>query len=388
MSSRRVSLPVALAIPQQFPSRLSPPTPSSPATNRRSLPTSPICRRSLPSTPRTVSPRRLTNLLPDVDEHFASTSSSSENSPRRVKKRRPPPRYQYSLQTSPALMHSNNAEEEMEEKPEGSLRSFAIKNGHVIDNGYKPMNPNQPIGNLTYSDFFFHFLCIHENSLGDRRATCPEVWLFPETSNVPMKHVVLRVYGSKSSGKKTLLNSIDQFATQLVTRYNNEPNEGDENSSKMINFLLNNEQIELEMLLEATLESSPFASALVMYAIVYNVDSRDSFLSATSLLSRLLNRKIARGVNIILVGNKVDLKRNTVVSKMEGACLAKVHKCHFIEVSALYSMNIGELWTLILKQLQTPPNETEEEHGWMHRIVNRGKQLAHSAEQIVQKFVN
>lgn len=30
--------------------------------------------------------------------------------------------------------------------------------------------------------------------------------------------------------------------------------EGDENSSKMIKFLLNNEQIELEMLLEATLE--------------------------------------------------------------------------------------------------------------------------------------
>lgn len=45
----------------------------------RSLPTSPISRRSLPSTPRTVSPRRLNNLLPDVDEHFASTSTTSRS---------------------------------------------------------------------------------------------------------------------------------------------------------------------------------------------------------------------------------------------------------------------------------------------------------------------
>lgn len=71
----------------------------------------------------------------------------------------------------------------------------------------------------------------------------------------------------------------------------------------------------------------------------------------------------------------------------EGACLAKVHKCNFVEVSAQYSMNISELWTIILKQLQAPKAELEEPNGWMHRIVTRGKQLAHSAEQIVQKFL-
>uniref|UniRef100_A0A1I7T834 GTP-binding protein n=1 Tax=Caenorhabditis tropicalis TaxID=1561998 RepID=A0A1I7T834_9PELO len=374
MSNRRVSLPVALAIPQQFPSRLSPPTPSSPAANRRSLPTSPICRRSLPSTPRTVSPRRLTNLLPDVDEHFASTSSSSENSPRRVKKRRPPPRYQYSLQTASSTM-SQNTSEEIDEKPEGTLRSFGIKNGQVTDNGYKQMNMN---GNQT----------VVSHNYKDRRATCPEVWLFQETSNTPMQHIVFRIYGSKNCGKKTLLRSINEFATKLVSKYNNESTEEEENSSKTLNFLLNNEQIEMEMLLESTLENSPFASSLTMYAVVYNVDNRESFISATELLNRLLNRKIARGSNIILVGNKIDLKRNTVVSKMEGACLAKVHKCNFVEVSAQYSMNISDLWTLVLKQIQAPKNEEQEEpNGWMHRIVSRGRQLAHSAEQIVQKFL-
>ncbi|CAL2030065.1 unnamed protein product [Caenorhabditis brenneri] len=372
MSNRRVSLPVALAIPQQFPSRLSPPSPASPAANRRSLPTSPITRRSLPSTPRTVSPRRLNNLLPDVDEHFASTSSSSENSPRRVKKRRPPPRYQYSLQTASSMTSQANSED-IDEKPEGTLRSFGIKNGHVTDNGYKQTMSSQTV------------IC---HNYKDRRATCPEVWLFQEASNIPMQHIVLRIYGSKNCGKKTLLNSINQFATQLVTSYNNESTDGDESCSKTLNFLLNNEQIELEMLLESTLENSPFASSLTMYAVVYNVDSRESFISATELLTRLLNRKIARGANIILIGNKIDLKRNTVVSKMEGACLAKVHKCHFVEVSAQYSMNIAELWTLFLKQVQAPKNETaEESSGWMHRIVSRGKQLAHSAEQIVQKFL-
>uniref|UniRef100_A0A1I7T833 GTP-binding protein n=1 Tax=Caenorhabditis tropicalis TaxID=1561998 RepID=A0A1I7T833_9PELO len=358
MSNRRVSLPVALAIPQQFPSRLSPPTPSSPAANRRSLPTSPICRRSLPSTPRTVSPRRLTNLLPDVDEHFASTSS----------------RYQYSLQTASSTM-SQNTSEEIDEKPEGTLRSFGIKNGQVTDNGYKQMNMN---GNQT----------VVSHNYKDRRATCPEVWLFQETSNTPMQHIVFRIYGSKNCGKKTLLRSINEFATKLVSKYNNESTEEEENSSKTLNFLLNNEQIEMEMLLESTLENSPFASSLTMYAVVYNVDNRESFISATELLNRLLNRKIARGSNIILVGNKIDLKRNTVVSKMEGACLAKVHKCNFVEVSAQYSMNISDLWTLVLKQIQAPKNEEQEEpNGWMHRIVSRGRQLAHSAEQIVQKFL-
>ncbi|EFO98314.1 hypothetical protein CRE_20984 [Caenorhabditis remanei] len=367
MSNRRVSLPVALAIPQQFPSRLSPPSPSPPG-NRRSLPTSPICRRSLPSTPRTVSPRRLNNLLPDVDEHCASTSTTS--------------RYQYSLQTTASIMSSTNSEDVDDDiKPEGTLRSFAIKNGHVTDNGYKNMNQKaaQPIASHNYKD---------------RRATCPEVWLFQETSNVPMQHIVLRIYGSKNSGKKTLLNSINQFATKLVSRYNNESTEGDESSSKTLNFLLNNEQVELEMLLESTLENSPFASSLTMYAVVYNVDSRESFISATNLVTRLLNRKIARGPNIIIVGNKIDLKRNTVVSKMEGACLAKIHKCNFIEVSAQYQMNISELWTMILKQLQYPSGngiqaeqEGAESSGWMARIVTRGRQLAHSAEQIVHKFL-
>ncbi|PIC55065.1 hypothetical protein B9Z55_000499 [Caenorhabditis nigoni] len=381
MSNRRVSLPVALAIPQQFPSRLSPPSPASPAANRRSLPTSPICRRSLPSTPRTVSPRRLNNLLPDVDEHFASTSttSSSENSPRRVKKRRPPPRYQYSLQTA-SIMNQQNSEEIDEEKPEGTLRSFGIKNGHVIDNGYKNLSQMAPKP-------------IAMHNYKDRRATCPEVWLFQETSNIPMQHIVLRIYGSKNCGKKTLLNSINQFATKLVTRYNNESTDGDENASKTLNFLLNNEQIELEMLLESTLENSPFASSLTMYAVVYNVDSRESFQCATELVQRLLGRKIARGPNVMIIGNKIDLKRNTVVSKLEGACLAKIHKCHFIEVSAQYSMNISELWTIVLKQLQNPKTSSDpddvvsESNGWMHRMVARGKQLAHSAEQIVQKFL-
>ncbi|CAI5440450.1 unnamed protein product [Caenorhabditis angaria] len=389
MNSRRVSLPVALAIPQQFPSRLSPPSPASPASpaTRRSLPTSPICRRSLPSTPRTISPRRLTNLLPDVDEHFPSTSSSSENSPRRVKKKRPPPRYQYSLQSAALKRADSQAGPEDEEKPEGSLRSFDIKNGQVVDNGYK--NVGQP------------------NYNKDRRATCPEVYLFPETGSKPMRHVVLRIYGFKGTGKKSLLNSLNQYATRLVTRYNVDPGDEEESCSKIITFLLNNEPIELEILLESTLENSPFASCLTMYAIMYNVDSKEAFLDATCLLERLIHRKIAANpANIILVGNKVDLKRNTVVGKFEGACLAKLHKCNFIEISATLSMNLSELWNIILKQVQTPPQSSSSTGGhhqnatsststsglhvastWMTRIFSRTRQFAHSAEQIVSKIL-
>ena len=58
-------------------------------------------------------------------------------------------------------------------------------------------------------------------------------------------------------------------------------------------------------------------------------------------------------------------------------------------------MNISELWTMILKQLQYPTGNgiqaeqegAESSGNWMARIVTRGRQLAHSAEQIVHKFL-
>ncbi|CAB3410560.1 unnamed protein product [Caenorhabditis bovis] len=334
MSNRRVSLPVALTIPKASPSRLSPPSSLSPA-NRRSLPTSPILRRSLPSTPRTPSPRR--KLLPDVDEHLPSTSS----------------RYQYSLQTA---MHN---ECRIEEMPDGALRSFNLEHGRVVDNGYIKTRPSIPLSR-------------------DGRATCPEVWRTPdEPSN--KKHVVFRLYGAKNSGKRTMLESIEQYATKLVTRYNH----NDSSPSKLIDFVLNDERAQLEVLLESTLESSPFASCLTMYGIVYNVDSRESFAMATSLLNRLLSRKIAKDQNVILIGNKVDLKRNQIVSKIEGACLAKIHNCNFIETSALLSINIAELWAILVKRLEGVETVETSSPSWMHKFVAR---LAHSAEQIVSKI--
>lgn len=44
--------------------------------------------------------------------------------------------------------------EDVNDRPEGSLRSFALKNGHLIDNGYKSMSQSsQPISAHSYSMF-------------------------------------------------------------------------------------------------------------------------------------------------------------------------------------------------------------------------------------------
>lgn len=50
-------------------------------------------------------------------------------------------------------MHQNNIED-VEKRPEGSLRSFGIKNGFVTDNGYKQTcSTGQPVVAHNYSEY-------------------------------------------------------------------------------------------------------------------------------------------------------------------------------------------------------------------------------------------
>uniref|UniRef100_A0A1I7WRU8 GTP-binding protein Rheb n=1 Tax=Heterorhabditis bacteriophora TaxID=37862 RepID=A0A1I7WRU8_HETBA len=159
--------------------------------------------------------------------------------------------------------------------------------------------------------------------------------------------------------------------------------DGEGEGSRTINFLLNDKEIELEILLESMLESSPFGSHLTMYIVVYNVDNRDSFIRAAEVLYRIYQLRRKNVVPVVLIGNKIDLKRNNVVSTIEGRSLAKIYKCSFAEVSALLSLNIDQMWTELIKQLENPTEIVT----WVDRLVNRGRTIAKSCEEIVQRIM-
>ncbi|KAL6736250.1 hypothetical protein Aduo_006625 [Ancylostoma duodenale] len=285
-------------------------------------------------------------------------------------------RFKYSLRDG-SLMETNNnvcAKDGLQSiaRIEGQLRSFDYKHGSVVDNGYEHKGLGKAIGRKR-----------SEN----RRATCPEIYLYPE-SNTPMRRVVLRLYGSRNTGKKTLAHQIHHVASSTTPEQTHViSSETEQAASKTINFLLNGEEIELEIVMESTLESSPFANQLTMYVVVYSVDSRESFKRATNLLYRIYQTRNSSAVPVVLVGNKIDLKRHIVISTLEGKSLAKVYKCSFVEVSALLSMNMDTMWAELIKQIQEPSDFKPADQSWVHRLLLRGRHIAKSCEEIVQRII-
>ncbi|EYB99117.1 hypothetical protein Y032_0125g1295 [Ancylostoma ceylanicum] len=304
-------------------------------------------------------------------------------------------RFKYSLRDG-SLMETNNnvcAKDGLQNiaRIEGQLRSFDYKHGSVVDNGYEHKGLGKSIGRKRSES---------------RRATCPEIYLYPE-SNTPMRRVVLRLYGSRNTGKKTLAHQIHHVASSTTPEQTHVICEWTENiifldleilffftaseteqaASKTINFLLNGEEIQLEIVMESTLESSPFANQLTMYVVVYSVDSRESFKRATNLLYRIYQTRNSSAVPVVLVGNKIDLKRHIAISTLEGKSLAKVYKCSFVEVSALLSMNMEAMWAELIKQIQDPSDFKPADQSWVHRLLLRGRHIAKSCEEIVQRII-
>ncbi|VDM52335.1 unnamed protein product [Angiostrongylus costaricensis] len=258
---------------------------------------------------------------------------------------------------------------------EGQLRSFEYKHGSFVDNGYEFKGLGRAISRKR-----------DEN----RRATCPEIYLQPETSS-PTRHVVVRIYGSRNSGKKTLAHQIHHVASTTTpnqTHFISGETEEAEPRTRTTNFLLNGEEVQLETVMESTLESAPFTDQLTTYIVIYSVDSRESFKRATNILYRIYQTRKCTIIPVLLVGNKIDLKRNIVVSTIEGKSLSKIYKCGFVEVSALLSMNITTMWAELIRQIQDPfDHKPSPEHSWVHRLVVRGRHIAKSCEELVQKII-
>ncbi|KAK6034250.1 hypothetical protein COOONC_28245 [Cooperia oncophora] len=154
-------------------------------------------------------------------------------------------KYRYSLANQGFMETNNNVcgKDGLQsiERIEGQLRSFDYRNGSLVDNGYEIKGLGKAVGRKR-----------GEN----RRATCPEIYLYPESTK-PARQVLLRLYGSRNAGKKTLAHQIYHVASTTTPEQTHViSTEIEEADSKTINFLLNGEEVQLEIVMESTLEAS------------------------------------------------------------------------------------------------------------------------------------
>ena len=55
-------------------------------------------------------------------------------------------------------------------------------------------------------------------------------------------------------------------------------------------------------------------------------------------------------IPMVIVGNKIDLEDERLVSKEQGQALAKQFSCTFLEASAKYRVNVPEVYKTFIKK--------------------------------------
>ena len=96
--------------------------------------------------------------------------------------------------------------------------------------------------------------------------------------------------------------------------------------------------------------------------IVYSITSKSTFVDLEEIRSMCIKAKDSETFPCILVGNKMDLQDERVITKEEGDELSKKWGCTFIESSAKTRMNIDELYQDLLRQIMKKRNVKQNEN--------------------------
>ncbi|KAL3104829.1 hypothetical protein niasHT_024028 [Heterodera trifolii] len=305
-----------------------------------------------------------------------------------------------------------------QQKQAQQLRHFSIDaHGHrIVDSGIRTLR--SPTSSVIMAQQ------ATRNSK-NRRATCPEIWLSTaEDSHFPRVNCALRLYGLMNCGKKTMAK---QLASSLeVENFINDDDLASMDSEewqkpyRTVAFLLNEREVHMEIIQGSLMpENRRFVPGgeLTIFAVVYSVDNRESFIRAAQILFRLFGTReemaqpkggrTRKGngdkrakMPLILIANKIDLQRKRRVSPIEGKMLAKIYKCPFVEVSAMLSANMDTLWSEVLRKLQKSLQTREQllalqqrrdssdgdtapsspRHALVGRILERTRRFAKSCE--------
>lgn len=93
--------------------------------------------------------------------------------------------------------------------------------------------------------------------------------------------------------------------------------------------------------------------------LVYDVTNRESFESIDKNWNQEI-KKVCPSIALILVGNKIDLKENRVVSTEEGEALSQKLKLTYIETSAKTGENINDAFRMLALQIIKKYIETQD----------------------------
>eukprot|EP00128_Syssomonas_multiformis_P001737 Colp12_sorted_trinity150504_noHs@7599 len=101
------------------------------------------------------------------------------------------------------------------------------------------------------------------------------------------------------------------------------------------------------------------------YILVYSVASRTSFNMVRIIRDKLLNLTGNNNVPMVLVGNKIDLHMDRVVSTEEGQALATEWGCAFVEASARHNQSVSNIFVSLLLEIEKAanPGEVEQKKG-------------------------
>jgi small GTP-binding protein len=96
------------------------------------------------------------------------------------------------------------------------------------------------------------------------------------------------------------------------------------------------------------------------FLLVYSITAQSTFNDLADLREQILRVKDADDVPIVLVGNKCDLEDERVVGKEQGQSLARQWNCAFMETSAKSKINVNEMFTDLVRQINKKTPNTRK----------------------------
>jgi len=96
--------------------------------------------------------------------------------------------------------------------------------------------------------------------------------------------------------------------------------------------------------------------------VVYDITKQKTFLSCAEWLVKVLAHAKNKNLQFILVGNKLDLEDERVVSTQDGKDFAMNNGMDFIEISAEQGLNIDEVFSRMAKKLFMRKLTTNKKH--------------------------
>eukprot|EP01104_Vermistella_antarctica_P003276 TRINITY_DN13444_c0_g1_i1.p1 TRINITY_DN13444_c0_g1~~TRINITY_DN13444_c0_g1_i1.p1 ORF type:complete len:214 (+),score=42.07 TRINITY_DN13444_c0_g1_i1:302-943(+) len=113
-------------------------------------------------------------------------------------------------------------------------------------------------------------------------------------------------------------------------------------------------------------EYRPYAESLIQgsegFLCLYSVTSRDeSYDTVEELHELILRLKQADAVPMVIVGNKCDVEKGRMITTDEGAFLANIYRCPFLEASAVTGAGVEEAFDQLVREIKSDVRRKREE---------------------------